>query len=195
MKRWFSVISVAAAVLLMAVSVSCDDGGDDGSSGTEDDSVQIDSEVESMDEFPADAEVREPESYSVNGEEITGTESTRVDDTEESPGQTSVTIPSSLSRAGETMVTFGFWFNGKMYKAGPTESFELLLSELQNTYLISEAIDDSATDKIKIDNMRLPFIEPGDQYLCFYYEDSAGNQYRTPVVIINFSYGDVDDLF
>lgn len=174
MKLLKTVLILLIALSMLTSFLSC---GDDG--GSDDESVQINDEAEKMEDFPSDAEVYEPEYMNVNGEEVTGTDSTSVEDADTPLGDTSVTIPASLARADNNIVVFGYWLNGKMSKTAKVEPFDALITALKAIF--SSFIDTSATDKIKIDNFPIAFIE-GENYLCFYFETADGKKYRTPVV-------------
>ncbi|MFW6366617.1 MAG: hypothetical protein ACOC2H_09130 [Spirochaetota bacterium] len=184
-EKIFTILIIAALVCVPALSSCSDD--DDGGGG--DQSVKIDNAVEDMDGFPSDAEVYEAESYSINGEEITGTDSTSIGSTDDMSGETSVTIPTSLARAPEDVSVFGYWFNGSMTTTPATDSIDALMSAIETIF--TSYVDDSVSDKIKIDGFPL-FFESGDNYFCFYFEDSTGNTYRTPVIKIKYNIGGVD---
>ncbi|MDA3899491.1 MAG: hypothetical protein PF637_03115 [Spirochaetes bacterium] len=163
-------------------------GGDDKESDSED-SVQITSDASKMENFPSDAKESEAESFEVNGQDVSGSESTRVDDTDETPGSTSILLPATLSRAGGSVVAFGVWINGTVTETEETEDFNQLIRLLSDVF--GDYLDDSIANKIKIDDLPLPLI-PGDNYICFYWKDSNGNEYRTPVVAIKYNPGGID---
>lgn len=172
-------VLLLSCILIFTASCS-DDGGSSG--GGADESTQIDSTVAGMSDYPEGAQATEAESFNVNGEEVTGTDSTSVE-TNQPAGDVSVTLPSTLARAGESITVFGYWFNGKMTKTPVVASFADLLGAMQ--VIFTEYLDSSATDKIKIDKFPLVF-DNGDNYFFFYFEDSSGAKYRTPIVKIVF---------
>ena len=152
-------------------------------------SVQIMEEAAGLGEFPEDAEVTETEYLEVNGEEINGTENTRVDDTGDIDGDTSVTIPGELSsRALTEVVAFGIWYNGTMYKKEESDNFADLLISIRDLgfgFVSLYAFLQESAEKIEI--VKLPLVlKPYDNYLCFYWKDNSGKEYRTPVAAIYY---------
>jgi len=152
-------------------------------------SVQIMEDAVGLGEFPEDAEVTETEYLEVNGEEITGTENTQVDNVDDTNGDSSVRIPGELSsRALKEVVAFGIWYNGKMYQTEDSDTFESLLDNIKTLSFgpisLNEYLQDSTE---KIDIFKLPLVlKPYDNYLCFYWKDNSGKEYRTPVVAIYY---------
>ncbi|MBN2435955.1 MAG: hypothetical protein JXK07_11885 [Spirochaetes bacterium] len=152
-------------------------------------SVQIMEDAAGLGEFPEDAEVTETEYLEVNGEEVTGTENTRVDNVDDTNGDTSVRIPGELSsRALKEVVAFGIWYNGTMHQTAESESFQDLLVSIQNIDFGVVSLDEYLQDSTeKIDIIKLPLVfKPYDNYLCFYWKDNSGKEYRTPVVAIYY---------
>ncbi|MDA3900886.1 MAG: hypothetical protein PF637_10245 [Spirochaetes bacterium] len=187
---------VVLFLALMLFFAGCsDDGGGDSSADADAviidnddaDAVTIDNAVADMDNYPADAEVIEPENLSVNGEKIEGTKSTQVDDTDKATADTAVTIPANLSRAGALTVV-GCWLNGTYIL--PVNDPTPVLAELINALsivieLAGGKVDTSVTDKVKIDSFPI-ILDIGENYVFFQFADSSGKKYRTPVIAINF---------
>jgi len=132
-----------------------------GSSG-DDDKVTLDPILEEAIElgnFPEDAEVVEMAELYVNGEQITGTDSVELEDTTESEIDVSITLPASLSRNLTRADGLNIWTNGRTTKVP------------------------SYNPTIRKADLGLP-LEMGGNLFTFYFEDSAGKEYRTVVVKI-----------
>ncbi len=182
MKTRKRILCITFVLIIGCLFAACSDDGGGGGGSSEDESVQITNEVEGMNDYPADAQPTAADGYEVNGQPVSGTDATRIDDTDENPINTSVTIPATLARSGDLTV-FGYWLNGKMTKTAAITNFDLLMDALQ--VIFTDFIDTSVTDKIVIDDFPV-ILDQGDNYFFFYFEDSSGTKYRTPIVAVKF---------
>jgi len=177
-------VRFCSVLVLCCYLFSC--GGS--SSGDEkSESVKIMEEAAALGEFPEDAEPYETASFSVNGTAVGGTDNTRIDDTDDVNGDASIRLPNDLSRAGNDIVCFGLWLNGKMYKTEVADSFTDLLSLIPDqlgVLNIDAYLDQGVSDAIKIDDLPV-FFAFYDNYLFFYWIDQARKEYRTPIVAVS----------
>ncbi|MBN2434386.1 MAG: hypothetical protein JXK07_03870 [Spirochaetes bacterium] len=130
-----------------------------GSSG-DDDKVTLDpilDEAVDLGDFPEDAEVVEMEDLTVNGTDVTGTDSVELDDTTESEIDVSVTLPPSLSRSLNLADGLKIWTNGRSTKV-PVYNAETRKADLG-----------------------LP-LEMGPNYFTFHFDTTSGKRYRSVVI-------------
>jgi hypothetical protein len=191
MKRYLMLILVLS---ISSILMSCDTGThsltDSSNSGGDPDpeSVEITNAVEGDTTYPSDADAVEADELTVDGENVSGTDATRLEDTESPEADVSVTIPESLSRANGDIVRFGYWYKhedktGQEFYTARVESVSLLYEAME--IIFPGAVDRSVSGKIKVSNYKLK-LNRGENYFCFYFEDSAGNKYRTPVMAITY---------
>lgn len=112
-------------------------------------------------EFPADAEVTEPENFDVSGTEVQGTDNVQLPNTDSETSYVAVTIPDSLAReTASTVQSVKLWLNDSL----ATLEFDV------------------ASGKVKTGAVAT--LKDGANYFTVVFESVSGKKYRTPIIMI-----------